>query len=262
MELTNKEISILDFHKINPNQNKRGLMRDIINKAVEYQHSMWDTNKNIVNNILSELNDDIKIDPPVWRNFIDLAYRIAEGKDVEKKCERILEKARETTYQNEMAISFINDYIIEPKDNIEFPSFEDVDVVETTDSSVTSSIFIDKLKEAVNKSSEGMSYRSMITELCKVGAFILSEDDVEIKTADIRKVVNHHATRLGNYPKEDAKPKLVTLMKNFSHLRKMYEYCGLADEFEMVTKGFGIEVKTVPENRNDSYWQDIAYFLD
>ena len=230
----------------------------LMTKAIEFKKQYIQTSDKIKTEIFENAGKDIVLNEKMFKTFLDLADKITEGKDVDKKISKIIEKNLESKYVSKSTKAFIDGYVYnsDPRKEFKMPDFDDVidDEEQIKDLSVDASNLVVSLQEGVLERTKMTSIKSLLNDVVFTLSVLISNDNEEIKPSAINKIVDMEVTKDG-FPDKEKKPKMYSLIENLNTTTRLYNKLGL-DSFNEKLSNFGLLVKEEKEFVATTKWTE------
>lgn len=230
----------------------------LMTKAIEFKKQYIQTSDKIKTEIFENAGKDIVLNEKMFKTFLDLADKITEGKDVDKKISKIIEKNLESKYVSKSTKAFIDGYVYnsDPRKEFKMPDFDDVidDEEQIKDLSVDASNLVVSLQEGVLERTKMSSIKTMLNDIVFTLSVLISNDNEEIKPSAINKIVDMEVTKDG-FPDKEKKPKMYSLIENLNTTTRLYNKLGL-DSFNEKLSNFGLLVKEEKEFVATTKWTE------
>ena len=230
----------------------------LMTKAIEFKKQYIQTSDKIKTEIFENAGKDIVLNEKMFKTFLDLADKITEGKDVDKKISKIIEKNLESKYVSKSTKAFIDGYVYNSDSRKEFkmPDFDDVidDEEQIKDLSVDASNLVVSLQEGVLERTKMTSIKSLLNDVVFTLSVLISNDNEEIKPSAINKIVDMEVTKDG-FPDKEKKPKMYSLIESLNTTARLYNKLGL-DSFNEKLSNFGLLVKEEKEFVATTKWTE------
>lgn len=230
----------------------------LMTKAIEFKKQYIQTSDKIKTEIFEKAGKDIVLNEKMFKTFLDLADKITEGKDVDKKISKIIEKNLESKYVSKSTKAFIDGYVYnsDPRKEFKMPDFDDVidDEEQIKDLSVDASNLVVSLQEGLLERTKMSSIKTMLNDIVFTLSVLISNDNEEIKPSAINKIVDMEVTKDG-FPDKEKKPKMYSLIENLNTTTRLYNKLGL-DSFNEKLSNFGLLVKEEKEFVATTKWTE------
>ena len=208
----------------------------LMTKAIEFKKQYIQTSDKIKTEIFENAGKDIVLNEKMFKTFLDLADKITEGKDVDKKISKIIEKNLEAKYVSKSTKAFIDGYVYnsDPRKEFKMPDFDDVidGEEQIKDLSIDASNLVVSLQEGVLERTKMTSIKSLLNDVVFTLSVLISNDNEEIKPSAINKIVDMEVTKDG-FPDKEKKPKMYSLIENLNTTTRLYNKLGL-DSFNEI----------------------------
>lgn len=230
----------------------------LMTTAIEFKKQYIQTSDKIKTEIFENAGKDIVLNEKMFKTFLDLADKITEGKDVDKKISKIIEKNLEAKYVSKSTKAFIDGYVYnsDPRKEFKMPDFDDVidGEEQIKDLSVDASNLVVSLQEGVLERTKMTSIKSLLNDVVFTLSVLISNDNEEIKPSAINKIVDMEVTKDG-FPDKEKKPKMYSLIENLNTTTRLYNKLGL-DSFNEKLSNFGLLVKEEKEFVATTKWTE------
>lgn len=202
--------------------------------------------------LLDKVNEEVKVDKNIWREIVQLSYKVAYGKIDDKFIDKTNNKTKEEAYNVNLLKTFFDNYVYQGKRE----AIADKDVIDSYEIPSMPAYFNTSFNDCLTDAVETRRNLNKVLwpafwSFYKAAYYITNG---EMTRAEFKDLVDWEHYRKGGYPNENSKPKLWAIFDNFDRACRLmgkYEF----PQLQELMKKFGLEVKLLEPSEDRNIWE-------